>query len=209
MGFFQLDLEECGSTTILIKRKEKIMSKEIRSKINILRKKMNEKKKRISSLKGEYLSLEEEYSALQRKLSLLDIPVISVDLYNNESDEFERTGEFETEDFLDKRLDLNTSWEGKRASVSVAVEGSHCAEYSMDERPLSKICSGKVKFTYVGGGENGVYESELVDSPNNVQGLIYFFRAMHYVEDTHHCYLEGYEIKKENGISIVEFISGS
>jgi len=185
------------------------MSKEIRQKIVIIKKEMSEKKKRISSLKNEYLSLEEKYSVLQRELALTGVPVISVDLYYDKSDEFERTGGFETEDFLDKRLDVNTSWdEGRRASLSVAIEGSHCAEYSMDENPLDKICSGRVKFTYSVLIDE-VYESEVMDSPNNVQGLIYFFRAMHYVEDTHHCYLEGYEIKKENGISIVEFISGS
>ncbi len=80
----------------------------------------------------------------------------------------------------------------------------------MEESPVDKICLGKVQFIYYSGyDESKAYESEVTDSPNNAQGLICFFRAMHYTGDTHHCFLEGYEIKKENGISVVEFISGS
>ncbi len=186
------------------------MSKEIKKKMLIVSKEMNVKKDKISSLKGELCSLEEEYSVLKRELAILDIPVISVSLYHDDKDEFKLTGSFDVDDCLDKRLDLNTSWDkGKRASLAAGIEGLYCAEYSMDENPLAKVCSGETIFSYSSGSEGGKYESKKIDSPNNAQALICFFRAMHLVGDTHHSYLEGYEIKKENGINIVEFVSGS
>ena len=187
------------------------MIEEIRKKMDSVKKKIHNKDERIDSLKDERFSLVEEYEVLEIELALVDIPIISVSLYYDESDEFNKTGDFETEDALDKRLDLITSCDGKHAILYAGAKGLKYgwAQYSMEENPLKKVCSGKAKFVYSKYGENVKYESDVMDSPNNAQGLIYFFRAMHYTEDTGHCFLEGYNIKEENGISIVEFVAGS
>ncbi len=186
------------------------MSKEIKERMKAIREKTAKNKREVSSLNEENFSLGEEYCFLERKLAIADVPVVSVDFYYDESDEYRVTGEMEIEDPLDERLNVNTSNEGKHARLTAGIEGlSGIAIYSMNENPLGKVFSGKVKFTYPKHGEDVMYESEVVDSPNNAQALMYFYRAMHYVEDLHHSFLEGYEIKEENGISTVKFIAGS
>jgi hypothetical protein len=208
--FFCFHSDNGRKEAIVNKKEDGVLSKEIKKKMVAISKEMKLKTDKIYSSKQELYSLEEEYSALKKELAVLDVPVVSVSLYHDDRDEFKLTGSFDADDALDKRLDLNTSWDnGKRASLYAGIEGLHCAEYSMDENPLAKVCSGETIFTYPSNSDSGRYESKKINSPNNAQALIFFFRAMHFVGDTHHCYLEGYEIKKENGINIVEFSSGS
>jgi hypothetical protein len=208
--FFCFHSDNGIKEAIVNKKEDIVLSKEIRKKMDDIEKDIRKKDEKIDFLKNERYSLREEYDVLRRELAVLDVPVVSVSLYHDDKDEFKLTGSFDADDALDKRLDLNTSWDnGKRASLYAGIEGLRCAEYSMDENPLAKVCSGETIFTYPSDLDSGKYESKKINSPNNAQALIFFFRAMHFVGDTHHCYLEGYEIKKENGINIVEFTSGS
>jgi hypothetical protein len=189
-------------------------------KINNKIKKINaqryELEREIRQHQSKVEELKREMNQLAIKMSKVDgLPILELDEYMSETDEYARTGGFFTEDPNDKRFEKYSFdyKKGKTASLSAGYEGSYWAMYSMNENPLTVI-EGKVKFfakanSFWGGDETKDYESDVIENPTHATALLHLFKAMCSTGDCHHCYLEGFDIKESNGVKIVEFVTGS